>query len=131
MEDVATSGCTSVSIFDIPCKPNKKRYLVLDGDVVEYIIKAKTTKGGTRVYKLYYSDGEQWRAKTRGQLAFTMYDNGDEVRFKSPEKGFKIAKINYSDAFYIRILTTLHAKVEDGEQLPRIVEDKGDVIACD
>jgi hypothetical protein len=112
-------------------KPNKKRYLVMDGDVVEYIIKAKTDKKGTRIYKLYHSDSDIWREKTKGTLAFSMYDNGWNIRFKSPEEGFDIKKIDYSNAMYIRLLTTLHASLEQNDPLPRVVEDTGDVIVCE
>ena len=127
-----SSSATTITYEQVEYKPNKKRYLVLDGDVLEYVIKVKThKKTGTRVYKLFHSDSEGWLEATKGTLAFTMYDTGDDVTFKIPNKKCTLSNLQYHELFYIRLLSRLHESVSSSitERL-RVVEDGGDVIIC-
>ena len=111
------STTASTVTFDlVEYKPNKKVYLVLDGeDIVDYVVKAHTQKkSGTRVFKMHHSTGEQWTEHTKGQLIATMYDDGNVIKFSFPDKSFKMTKLEYSELSYLRILSRIKS-VEDGD----------------
>ena len=122
------SGTTSIDLISF--EPNKKRYFVMDGNTVDYVVKVKTKKNGTRVFKLYHSDGEQWLYNTKNTLCLTMYDNGNGIKFKVPDKEFNLSKLKYHELGYITILTNINIGESDSGNCPRIIEDLGDFVTC-
>ena len=126
---MATSGTTSLFPIIIH-EPNKKKYFVMDGNTVDYVVRVKTKKNGTRVFKLYHSDGWQWLFNVRDTLCLTMYDNGNGIKFKVPDKAFNLSKLEYHELGYIAILTNINIGESDSDNCPRIIEDLGDFVTC-
>lgn len=126
---MVSSGTTSINFLMEEHKPNIRQYFVMDGDVVEYVVKVKTKKkSGVRVYKLFHSDGNQWLNKN--ELCLTMYDNGNGVKFKIPDKAFNLSKLDYHELQYISILHDVNISESHYGRCNRIIEDMGDILTC-
>lgn len=98
-----------------------KSYIILSKDGLhEYNIIVEKTKKGEK-FSLYYSEGEQWLAGTRGQLALSMTNDGNGVKFDR-----KLKSLNYAELAYVRILVNFEHQTDDNHlnrQKYRVIED--------
>ena len=87
-------------------KSNKKVYSVWIDNNLDYVIKAKTNKkNGVRVFKMYYSNSDNWLNGTRNSLTVTMYNTGNNLKFSFPNKSFNLTKVSYHEMEQINIIS--------------------------
>jgi hypothetical protein len=96
------TGTTSTT--KVVKEKNKRKILVIaDNDDVEYVITVKANKKGLEVYKLFYSNADIWRERTKGKLRIKMTNTGNGMKIKMVE-GVKLSKLDYSDLEALRLL---------------------------
>lgn len=75
-----------------------KKEIFVDGENEHNITIEKQKK--KTIYTLFYSNGEQWSADVRGEIAMQVIDDGNELKITQKSKN----KLDYSEALYLSIL---------------------------
>lgn len=87
-------------------KEVKENYMVLDHNGThEYNLTVINHGEYERTISLLFSNGEQWTDGVKGEMALSMTDNGNGVKFDR-----KLNKLDYSELLYLRILLNFEHK---------------------
>lgn len=109
---MSSSGSTETQSVSFS-KSEKQTYMVLDHDGNHEYDLVVIDHGNTfavRTIELYHSNGEQWTSEVRGQLALSVTDNGNGVKFDR-----KLKKLDYSELLYLRIILNFEHKTTSNE----------------
>jgi hypothetical protein len=96
----------------------KENYMVLDHNGMhEYNLTVIKHGEYERTISLFYSMSEEWTDDVRGEMALSMTDNGNGVKFDR-----KLKKLDYSELLHLRILLNFEHKTTS------IILDRDDYI---
>lgn len=99
-----------------------KKYMVISKDGLhEYDLLVETVKHGNK-FSLHYSEGKQWFEHTKGKLAISMINTGNDIKFDRT-----IKNVDFAMLLHIRILINFEHQTDvnlKNQEKYRVIENK-------